>query len=70
MVLDYMMISGFIILLQQSLFIVLILLSSGNIYFTVLIFVQVQKKLSELKLIPGMSQLFDKMSWLNETERM
>lgn len=30
----------------------------------------VQKRLSELKLIPGMSQLFDKMSWLNETERM
>lgn len=30
----------------------------------------VQKKLSEMRLIPGMSQLFDKMSWLNETERM
>ncbi|KAJ7337109.1 Short transient receptor putative channel 4-associated protein [Desmophyllum pertusum] len=30
----------------------------------------VQKRLSEQKLIPGMCQLFDKMSWLNETERM
>ncbi|CAH3021733.1 unnamed protein product [Porites evermanni] len=31
--------------------------------------VMVQKKLSDLKLIPGMCILFDKMSWLKDTER-
>ena len=30
---------------------------------------KVQKKLSDLKLIPGMCALFDEMAWLKESER-